>query len=986
VVTVPQGVVLNAVLTDNLPAGMQYISHQIDTTGFTGSFANDPPIPTPAAGPGADGQDFSLNFGNITTPGAPDAYSDFTVNVTARIMNDSTTQIGSTLVNSAQLAYTNPNPPGDTKTVDSGNVNVNIAEPELELTKTIAGSDPREVGSTLNFTVAMENIGDSTAYEWVMTDQLAEHTTLSGSPACTKDGNPLAISHSVNAGVLTINENPLANSSLAVGANITCAYSVIIGVSAVIGSTYTNTADVDWWSAPSAGNPQARHYDDTFPYTVDGTQDTDSQQFTIESASLHKTDGGITDAVVGQIITYTITVQMPEGTVDDFGVSDTLPAGMIYVDNPSITGAPTVTPTVSSPNNGSAPVTLDWDFGTLEDDQPHRVTIVYRARVANVAAIQNGAIVTNDADLTFTPEGGSPVNLTDDDTFTVAEPELDINKDADKTAANYGTIVNYTITINHDIGSTADANNLSITDTIPAGMTLVADSAQSTDPAWNIVENATGFTATRANYALGAAPTVITYQARVNAPPNAPPIGSSQQNNVTLNWTSLPGSNTDGRDGSGGVNNYSNNDNHTVTADAIDLAISKSDGGGTFIPGGTVSYVLHVENLGNTTANTVTVTETVPVNTTFNASASDPGWSCANNAPGGTTCTFPIASLAASASTDVTFAVTVLDYDNLSPNVSQIQNTGTTSADPSNGTESNTNNNSGSDTSPLEISDLSVVKDETVDPVFGLDKDFEYHITVTNNGPDTATNVTVEDTVPDGISINNVSADDPAMTCGFTGQDVDCDIASMTNGESVVITIEVTGDTPGNKLNTASVRGDQQDPNRNNNTDTEGTLVDPADIVLTKTVDNPTPAVGQTVTFTIGVKNEGPDHATNLVVTDNMPDMFQVLEATPAQGSCSGTSPIVCNLGTLNDDAQTSITIKVKVTKAGTSTNTVSSTQYEYDPEPSNSTNIGAEVAAASPLAATGSSFIVALLAAVALIVGGGAVVLKRRRQLFTGR
>lgn len=988
VVHVPQGVTQNVTVTDNLPVGLQYISHTIDTTGFSGSFANSPPIRTsPASSPGGSGVSLGLNFGNVTVPGDTGSYATFKILVVVRVTNETFNQVGHQLANTASLTYTDPNT-NNPSTVNSGTVTVTVAEPELQLTKTIGGTDPRHVGDTLTYTVTVQNIGNATAYEWQINDLMASPTTLSGTPSCTKDGNPIATSHTVtNVGAsneLTINESPNAGSTLAVNKQIVCTYNVKITNSAVIDSTYTNTAETFWWSGPSS-SPQSRHYDDSYPYTVDGSQDTDDAQFTMAGADFNKSDGGITGAVVGQIITYTLVAQMPAGTVDNFVVGDTLPTGMVYVDTPSITGT-SVTPifVVSSPNDGSAPVNLSWNFGTLTDATPKRIIVTYRARVANTSVNVNGHVVTNNAQMDYQPQGDPfPTNLQSQDSFTVDEPKLDITKTADKTGANYGTIVNYTIAVSHDALSTADAFNLHMSDVVPSGMTLVAGSVQSADPSWNIVEAGNGFTATKPTYILGSAATTITYQARVNAPPSAPTVGSGLNNTADITWTSLSGSNTNGRDGSGGVNDYDTSDPYTVTADAIDMAITKSDPSGPYIPGDTIPYNLQVQNLGNVTATGITVTETVPTDTTFNAGASTSGWSCANGSQAGTQCTFLIASMNAAGSTNITFAVKINDDDHLPANITQISNTAAVAADPTNGSEVTMSNNTSGITSPLQIADLQIVKDDTRDPVY-ITHDFDYTLTVTNNGPDTATNVHVHDTMPAGVSITGtVIANNVGMVCGVSGADFDCDMSSMPNGTVVIITVPVNGDTPGKKVNTATVAGDQHDPDHDNNSDSETTLVDPADIVLTKTVDNAHPSVGQTVTFTVGVTNKGPDDATNLTITDTMPSMFQVLSLTPGQGTCNNTSPIVCHLGNLANGAHTNIVIKAKVLKTGTSTNLVSSTINEYDPNPNNNTNIGVTVTAIAALTDTGLPLI-GILAASSLLIGTALHIYLRKRQAPT--
>ena len=50
------------------------------------------------------------------------------------------------------------------------------------------------------------------------------------------------------------------------------------------------------------------------------------------------------------------------------------------------------------------------------------------------------------------------------------------------------------------------------------------------------------------------------------------------------------------------------------------------------------------------------------------------------------------------------------------------------------------------------------------------------------------------------------------------------------------------------------------------------TIVNPAaDVQETQTANNTTPKVGDKVTFTINANNNGPDNATNINVTDQIP-------------------------------------------------------------------------------------------------------------------
>ena len=57
-----------------------------------------------------------------------------------------------------------------------------------------------------------------------------------------------------------------------------------------------------------------------------------------------------------------------------------------------------------------------------------------------------------------------------------------------------------------------------------------------------------------------------------------------------------------------------------------------------------------------------------------------------------------------------------------------------------------------------------------------------------------------------------------------------------------------------------------------------------ADLSLQQTVDNPNPVIGETVTFTITVKNAGPDRATNVETTNLLPPELLFERATVSQG------------------------------------------------------------------------------------------------------
>src|SRR5205807_7857286 len=90
----------------------------------------------------------------------------------------------------------------------------------------------------------------------------------------------------------------------------------------------------------------------------------------------------------------------------------------------------------------------------------------------------------------------------------------------------------------------------------------------------------------------------------------------------------------------------------------------------------------------------------------------------------------------------------------------------------------------------------------------------------------------------------------------------------------------------------------------------------PADLSITKTDSQDPVTEGNNLTYTITVTDNGPNNATNVTVTDTLPANVTFVSATPAQGSCSGTSTITCNLGTINNAANATVLINVTPTSA----------------------------------------------------------------------
>lgn len=118
--------------------------------------------------------------------------------------------------------------------------------------------------------------------------------------------------------------------------------------------------------------------------------------------------------------------------------------------------------------------------------------------------------------------------------------------------------------------------------------------------------------------------------------------------------------------------------------------------------------------------------------------------------------------------------------------------------------------------------DLSVVKSDSPDPV-SRRAQLTYSVVVTNNGPSSAANVQLTDTLPADVEFVSVTA--TAGSCTQTENTVGCSLGDLSNGSSVTVTIIVTANKVGTLTNTAQVDSISPDPNSANNTDTEETIV-----------------------------------------------------------------------------------------------------------------------------------------------------------------
>jgi uncharacterized repeat protein (TIGR01451 family) len=113
-----------------------------------------------------------------------------------------------------------------------------------------------------------------------------------------------------------------------------------------------------------------------------------------------------------------------------------------------------------------------------------------------------------------------------------------------------------------------------------------------------------------------------------------------------------------------------------------------------------------------------------------------------------------------------------------------------------------------------------------------------------------------------------------------------------------------------------------------------------ADLSVTMSHGGPARA-GNPLTFTVVVRNAGPDPAESATMADTLPSGLTLTSLTPSAGTCTQASGTVsCSFGTLASGA--SVTTRIELsspgnTSAQTYTNSASATTTTNDPNPANS-------------------------------------------------
>jgi uncharacterized repeat protein (TIGR01451 family) len=337
-----------------------------------------------------------------------------------------------------------------------------------------------------------------------------------------------------------------------------------------------------------------------------------------------------------------------------------------------------------------------------------------------------------------------------------------------------------------------------------------------------------------------------------------------------------------------------------------------------------LTYTLTATNNGPGSATGVTINDPLPADVMFVSTSAGTFNSSTD------TLTDAVGNLAVGASQSVTVSVTVG-----ASVAGTITNTATVSGnqpdpDPS-------NNTSTAITTVSTQSDLSIVKTGSPNPVVA-GNNLTYTLTVTNNGPSTATGVTISDPFPSGETFVSSTGG----TFNSNSDTLTDAVGTLAVGASQTITVTVTvgASVTGTLTNTATVTGNQ--PNPGPNTSTVITTVDPqADVSITKAASAATESPGGDLVYTLVVTNNGPSNATNVTVSDPLPSSVTYNSDTDNGNFDADSNTDTFSLGTLTPGQSVTISIDTTVNfnaPDGALTNTATVSSPTSDPNPGNNT------------------------------------------------
>jgi uncharacterized repeat protein (TIGR01451 family) len=535
---------------------------------------------------------------------APNALDSISI-----LVGSSLTQTQPSIALTNQVVIASPTTPDPDPTNNDDTVTTTVETVDLIVTKTMPAT--ALAGQTVSAVLTLQNAGPAIARSVVFSDTIpAGLTYASATPAPT----------SVSGQVVTWNVgNMAANANLSFGMVLRSA------ANTPDGSRFTNTAEATTRSVDR---------------DLTNNQASAITQINREAdLRISKTASSPGPLLSGAVVTYTLTFRNDGPSVaSSVVVTDTLPPGFAFT-----SASPAPTTNVSG--------TLTWALGDLAPSTGGTL------RVSGVLTTsQPSEVKTNTATIGSPTTDPTPGNNSSTVTTEVQTADVSVVKTANPGTVYAGATITYTLLISN--AGPATAQNVVLTDTLPAGVTFVSASPTATPNAggvltWNVGTLANGQSRT--------------YTVVVTVNPSLP---AGSLINRAAGQTTAPD-----RD-------PTNNQDDATTPVVVpqpDLRVTKTDGVTTAQPGDVLTYTLTVENVGRATARGVVLTEQPPAGATVIST----DWTAQTDGR----YTYALGTLAVGAQRSATFVIQLPNPFDAATirNVVQVGDDGSTGPDPTPG-------------------------------------------------------------------------------------------------------------------------------------------------------------------------------------------------------------------------------------------------------------------------------------------------------------
>ncbi len=369
----------------------------------------------------------------------------------------------------------------------------------------------------------------------------------------------------------------------------------------------------------------------------------------------------------------------------------------------------------------------------------------------------------------------------------------------------------------------------------------------------------------------------------------------------------------------------------TITATVLavsDLSVALTASPSPVVAGDDLTDTFTISNLGPDTAEDVTATLPLATGVTFVSSVG--GSATVTSSDGQVTAS--LASMAANTQTTVTVVV--------EPTVpGQLTQTVTVT---SVGIDDNLANNV-STVSTQVIPNLEVGIAASA-AVANPNVDFGYSVTATNNGPSDASDVVLTDTLPAGVTFVSASSTQSGVP-DYSAGVVSLTIESLGSGASVTLTIVVVPTAaPGSTLtDSASVVSQQAGVAQIAQIATLTTpVLGVSDLGIAVSPASGVVYVGQDVTYTLTVSNQGPDDEPDAIVTCPLSSDVDFVSASylPGWAPSVASGVLTADLGPLAAGATANLTVVFvpQAAAVGSLTTTFTIAGQNTDPVTTNNT------------------------------------------------